>query len=259
MTLPVHARATSDGHRFGWIPDLPDYRDHQYAAISRAPLPDKVRLDLDPAEPPIYDQLQLGSCTANGIGACMQYGLRKQGLPDFMPSRLFVYYNERVIERTADQDSGAYIRDGIKVVHKLGVPPEELWRYDIGSFTYKPPVVAYEQALETTAVSYARVRRTGLDRALADGFPVVFGWSVYSNLEGMGADHKLTLPGSGDTFQGGHCTVAVGYQDFGKQRYYRIRNSWGTGWADGGYFWMPKEYVTTSGLSSDFWTIKVVS
>ena len=51
--------------------------------------------------------------------------------PDFVPSALFIYYNERVIERTVSTDSGAQIRDADKDVAKQGVCPEPDWPYDI--------------------------------------------------------------------------------------------------------------------------------
>src|SRR3989440_2703094 len=110
---------------YGWIPDLPDQRDHLYAApppvVSALP----PSSDLRPHCPPVYDQGQLGSCTANAIGAAIQFDRMKQNLsPNFVPSRLFIYYNERVMEGTVSTDSGAQIRDGIKSVAKQGACPE---------------------------------------------------------------------------------------------------------------------------------------
>src|SRR6266436_8649661 len=99
------------GH-YGWAPDVPDHRDFVLAAAPVTALPPSV--DLRPSCPPVYDQGQLGSCTANAIAASIQFERAKQGLkPDFVPSRLFIYYNERVIEGTVNSDSGAMIRDGI--------------------------------------------------------------------------------------------------------------------------------------------------
>jgi C1A family cysteine protease len=56
---------------------------------------------------------------------------------------------------------------------------------------------------------------------------------------------------------GGHAVLAVGYDD-ATQRF-TIRNSWGANWGQGGYFTMPYPYLTTSGLSSDFWTTRIVT
>ena len=116
---------------FGWVPDLPDQRDHTYAAPQKVigKLPTKV--DLRKKCPPVYNQGRIGSCTANAIGAAMQF-VRKveKRKPDFLPSRLFIYWNERSMEHTVPVDNGAQIRDGIKVVAKLGVCPETAWPYD---------------------------------------------------------------------------------------------------------------------------------
>ena len=125
--------------RYGWIPDLPDQRDYHFAAPSavQASLPPAV--DLTPLCPPVYDQGQLGSCTGNGVAGVLQFDAMKESLPDTStPSRLFIYYNERVIEGTVKSDSGAQIRDGIKTVAATGACDETLWPYDITMFAHKP-------------------------------------------------------------------------------------------------------------------------
>ena len=125
--------------RFGWVPDLPDARDFLYSAPEDVLVALPKKVDLSAKMPPVYDQGQLGSCTANAIGAAFEFEQMKQQQKDFMPSRLFIYYNERAIEGTIDSDSGAMIRDGIKSVAKIGVCPEDTWPYDIARFTEKPP------------------------------------------------------------------------------------------------------------------------
>ena len=127
MSTPVTPRKTA---RYGWTPDLPDARDHLFSApqISLTALPPSA--DLRSTCPPVYNQEQIGSCTANAIGAAFEFETTKQGLPDFMPSRLFIYYNERAMEGSIATDSGAQIRDGVKSVAKLGVCPETEWPYD---------------------------------------------------------------------------------------------------------------------------------
>src|SRR5450631_3817716 len=108
--------------RYGWVPDLPDQRDYMYAAPTQFLIALPTKIDLRPHCPPVYDQGQLGSCTGNAIAGAVQFEREKQKLtPDFVPSRLFIYYNERVIENSVETDSGAQIRDGIKVVNKQGV------------------------------------------------------------------------------------------------------------------------------------------
>src|SRR5438270_9935471 len=132
--------------RYGWIPDIPDQRDFLYAAppaFLRALPP---RVDLRAQCPPVYDQGQLGSCTANAIGGAYEFDQVREGQRDFTPSRLFIYFNERTMEGTVDVDAGAMIRDGIKSVAKVGVCPEDLWPYDIANFRDRPPAKCFTAA-----------------------------------------------------------------------------------------------------------------
>src|SRR5471030_1891458 len=125
--------------KYGWIPDLPDQRDIIFSAQRDALAVTPALVDLRSQCPPVYDQGQLGSCTANGIGGAIHFErLKQQAAPDFVPSRLFIYYNERVIEHTVQSDAGAQIRDGIKTVAKQGDCPETEWPYDVAKFAHKP-------------------------------------------------------------------------------------------------------------------------
>ncbi len=248
--------------RYGWIPDLPDHRDHLYAApvVNLAKLPAKV--DLRSKCPPVYDQGQLGSCTANAIGAAIQFNRMKQKRkPNFVPSRLFIYYCERVIEGTVNSDSGAQIRDGIKTVAHNGDCPEKEWPYDVEKFTVKPLPKCYKDALKYKAVSYQRVVQalSQLKGCLASGFPIVFGFTVYESFESAAVARtgKMPMPSPSEKLLGGHAVLAVGYDD-ASQRFI-VRNSWGKGWGMQGYFTMPYAYLTDDNLSDDLWTIRLVS
>jgi C1A family cysteine protease len=257
MTSPTPRR----NGRFGWIPDLPDQRDHIFSAPAPVLTVLPPSVDLRPGCPPtVYDQGQLGSCTANAIAAAFEFDLAKQKLDDFMPSRLFIYYNERVVEGTVDSDSGAMIRDGIKSVAKQGVCTEDSWGYDIDRFAEKPSDDCYTAALDNQALSYQRVPRT-LDQmrgCLANGYPFVFGFTVYDSFESreVAESGVVPMPGEGESILGGHAVLAVGYDD--ETQRFLVRNSWGPGWGQGGYFTIPYPYLTNRGLASDFWTISKV-
>jgi C1A family cysteine protease len=246
--------------RYGWIPDLPDQRDHMYAAPPAFLTALPPSADLRPQCPGVYDQGQLGSCTANAIGAAIEFDRLKQKLPDLVPSRLFIYYNERVIEGTVHSDSGAQIRDGIKTVASQGVCPEPEWPYDISKFTTKPSAKAYKDAIADRAVSYQSVTQdlNQMKGCLASGYPFVFGFTVYESFEGpaVAQSGHAPMPASGEKTLGGHAVLAVGYED--ANQWFLVRNSWGTTWGLAGYFTLPYTYLIQPGLARDLWTIRLV-
>ena len=259
--------------RYGWIPDLPDARDHIYAAPRAAVANLPASTDLRAGLPECYDQGQIGSCTANAIAGAFEFALRKQALADFTPSRLFIYYNERAMEGHVGTDSGAQIRDGVKSIAKQGVCPETEWPYEPvpadpnGNFPHgsreatRPTDACYQDALKNRATTYQRVVQT-LDQmrgCLAAGYPFVFGFTVYESFESQQVAETgvAPMPGPSEQVLGGHAVLAVGYDDASKR--FLVRNSWGTGWGQQGYFTMPYAYLTESSLSSDFWTVRVVT
>src|SRR5437764_11378201 len=85
--------------RYGWIPDLPDHRDLVFSAPRAILRKLPTSINLAPKCPAVYDQGELGSCTANAIGGAIEFDQTKQKVRFFMPSRLFIYYNERDQER----------------------------------------------------------------------------------------------------------------------------------------------------------------
>ena len=243
---------------YGWSPDLPDHRDQLYdhdTAIN----PIK-KVDLRNQCPPVYNQYDLGSCTANSIGALYEFCQKKQGLKDFTPSRLFIYYNERALEGTIKQDAGAQIRNGFKCIAKQGVCLETTWPYIISKFTKKPTTTCYTEALHHQAISYKSVSQTeiALKACLNEGYPVSFGFTVYESFESQAVADSgvMPMPAKSEKSLGGHAVLLVGYDD--GSRHWLVRNSWGSDWGDGGYFYMPYEYLLNPNLACDFWTLRLV-
>ncbi len=259
--------------KYGWINQLPDKRDAEFRSYIR-PVPVPKSMDLRkwarPVQnqgglssssafcmPPIYDQGPLGSCTGNGIARVVQFDNAKQGGADFMPSRLFIYYNERDMEGTVAIDSGASIRDGVKSINKLGVCKETTWPYAIRKFTDKPPAAAYKEALECRSLIYHPIDQTAsqIEQHLAAGMLIVFGFSVYESFESVAVSKtgKVPMPNlRNERVQGGHCAVLAGY----KNRRGLVANSYGKFWGDEGYFTLPYDYFLDPDLASDFWVIE---
>ena len=243
--------------RLGWVPDIPDFRDKMYGAVRPTPATLPTLIDLRPNCPPVEDQGQLGSCTANALVGALEYLEQKDKVRFVNLSRLFIYYNERVIEGTVATDSGAMLRDGIKTLAKQGVCSETNWPYNIANFTKKPPKGCYQEGEKHQILSYARINTVDEMRAtLAEGFPFVFGFAVYQSFESpqVAKNGIVNLPEAGEKQVGGHAVLAVGYDDASKR--FTIRNSWGTGWGQKGYFTIPYAYLENRNLSDDFWTIR---
>jgi C1A family cysteine protease len=244
--------------KLNWRPDLPDARDKPYTLLGWRPyflLPKHV--DLRPQCSPVEDQGYLGSCTGNAIAGAIELLDVKNGAGFTDISRLFIYYNERVYLNEVDQDNGAYIRDGIKSIHKIGAAAEEIWPYDIEKFAEKPTAAAYTDANNRRFNGYYRIQSlTSVCNALANGFPVVFGFTVYSSFmsDYVAKSGMMPMPMRGDRVEGGHAVLAVGYDK--KTQRIIVRNSWGTGWGDNGYFYMPMDYIADRNLSDDLWVLK---
>lgn len=246
---------------YGWVPDLPDHRDLTYSAPAQFLMALPTSVDLTSKCPPVYDQGQLGSCTGNSIAGAIQFEQMKQNLNNFTPSRLFIYYNERVLENTVNSDSGAQIRNGMKVVTKLGAPPETDWPYDITKFADKPPASAFTDAANNKVTSYQRVNRSlsQFKGCLASGYPFVFGFTVYDSFESttVAQTGHASMPLPNEQVAGGHAVMAVGYDD--QNQWFIVRNSWGATWGMNGYFTLPYQYLLETNLSDDFWTVRLVA
>ncbi len=247
-------------YKLGWIPQQPDPRDKYFSAaknVNLATLPTSV--DLSAKCGPVVNQGPLGSCTANAIASALEYDQIAQGVKDhFTPSRLFIYYNEREMEGTVTEDAGAVIRDGIKSVASQGAPKESSWPYDVAKFKSRPSDAVYAEALDYQAIEYSAVLQTQseIEGCLASGFPIVFGFTVYSSFDRIGANGLMPMPGMLEAVEGGHAVKCVGYNRL--TGYFKIKNSWGTGWGDKGYFYMPYMFLLNPSRASDFWTIRKV-
>jgi len=292
---------------YGWIPDLPDFRDYTAATVSireilvptglpparvvpvpgtvkkagavaagRRPKPASLPASADFREwcSSVEDQRSLGSCTANaGVGVIEYYERRAFGR-HIDASRLFLYKVTRNLMKMKG-DTGAYLRKTMGAMVLFGVPPEEYWPYtdDGEKFDKEPPAFCYAFAQNYKTIQYYRHDPPGvlpgavLERVkahLAGGHPSMFGFTVYSSIELADKRGAIPFPGPSERILGGHAVVAVGYDDRVKiatassggecMGALLIRNSWGKGWGDNGYGWLPYEYIL-QGLAEDFWSV----
>lgn len=247
---------------FGWRKDPPDPRDRAFAPrFTAQELPREKSLKAKVTS--IFDQGQLGSCTANAVALMLRFVERKQGERTVALSRLFIYFWTRWMEGTVNEDSGAYLRDTIKVVNKQGAPAERQWPYHIENFTKQPPSEYDDDALQHQAILYARVPRSlqAMKACLVEGFPFVFGFAVFESFMRTGEDGIAPIAGVDEPLLGWHAVVAVGYDDslYGGAGGFWCANSWSRSWGRRGFFTLPYHVLLDPGQSDDFWTIRAAT
>lgn len=271
---------------FGWLPDLPSINDYTSEHKKVKPLLAKVHksgakstlassMDLRAWCSPIEDQLNLGSCTANaGVGMAEYYERRAFG-KYINASRLFLYKTTRELLKSTG-DTGAFLRSTMEAMVLFGLPPEDYWPYVVANFDNEPSAFLYSFGQNYQALNYYRFDPAGtakpallnsIKTSLASGLPAMFGFTVYNSYTQASVANKgaIPYPVAGEKVVGGHAVVAVGYNDALQIKNSTagakattgallIRNSWGTGWGDAGYGWLPYDYVL-KGLATDWWAL----
>ena len=230
-------------------------------------------VDLSADFPPVEDQGEIGSCTSNAAVAIVEYFERRAFGRHIDASRLFLYKATRNLLHWSG-DTGAYLRTTMGALALFGVPPEEFWPYDENSFDAEPSAFCYAFGQNYQAIKYYRLDPTGttppqllqrIKTNLSAGLPSMFGFAVYSSYVYSRQNGEFPVPSSTEPAVGGHAVVAVGYDDAkviqnpnpGGPRTtgaLRIRNSWGSGWGESGYGWLPYEYVLQE-AADDFWSL----
>jgi len=262
---------------FGWVPDVPDIRDMQFSLgdmpMTATPWPPKA--DLTPVmatqKLPRWDQSTLGCCVWNASAGVYEFTYRKLNPgKSYMLSRLFGYYNTRVIENTVKSDTGCQIRNAFKVMNKTGICHESLWAYDIKKFAVKPSAASYNEAkknmltnmTKTGKVFYACLPQSDffIEGSLNRGYPIVYGIAVYESFMSAAVAKTgiVPMPLKGEKMIGGHATFLCGYDrtNTGK-KFFVGCNSWGNKWGNNGLYYIPYEYVLNPNMACDFWTIQI--
>lgn len=235
-----------------------------------ASLPRKV--DLRAWCSPIEDQGQIGSCTAHASIGLYEYFERRAFGKHIDGSRLFQYKATRnLLQQTGDD--GAYLRTAMASLALFGVVPEKYWPYDESKVNEEPTAFLYSYAQNFQAIAYYRLDAVGVNKphlldAIKDhlhkGLPSIFGFTCYTSLD-HAEEGKIPFPDKKEDYTGGHAIMAVGFDDTMKisnplnrelvtTGAILIRNSWGTGWGQDGYGWLPYDYVL-KGIADDWWTM----
>lgn len=239
--------------RGGWKRDKPDPRDLRH---SYAPYRNIVDLRETGFLPPIYQQYDTNACTAMAIGAAIEYMNMKEKKPVFKPSKLFIYWNARLISGCTDRDEGAEIRDAFKSLTRWGSAPDVDLPFLVENIYQEPSKKAYEDAKKEIITQYTRIPSTKKDiiSALSCGRPIVFGFEMFENLFHDEVTKTGHIPMPEGKHHGGHSMLIVGIDT----DCVIVRNSWGLDWGEHGYGYMPFDYIENDNLTGDFWTLDVV-
>jgi C1A family cysteine protease len=255
-----------------------------------------TNIDLRDICPHVYSQGQLGSCSANAVAGLFECDEIKQGLKHpFTPSRLFIYYNERLIQGTTNQDSGARVSVSVKAVVDYGVCPEHEWPYDIAKFKDTPPDECYQTAQKHVCMKHRKIKQTlqqmiqclasglpyprseeakplcfakqrGLPYPRSEeakplcfakqrGLPFIFGINLYTSFDDVKNDGIVPMPDLSKEVIIGGHVMMCAGYDF-VNKWFIVRNSWGVEWGDKGYCYIPEDYMLNNDMTSDYWTIQ---
>jgi C1A family cysteine protease len=243
----------------GYVKDKLDPRDYVYKInknIAQVKLPQKFTLNK--TMPPVLDQDAIGSCVSNAVCNALGFLNLKMNKSVNLKSRLFNYYNTRVLEGNTDVDSGCQIRNAIKVCNKIGSCYEVTWPYEITQFNHKPSDSTYTEAKKHKLTVYQRVaqNRNAIKACLISGFPIIIGFLCYNTLFNPSVERTgdILSPTRRDYPIGGHCVLITGYNDLTQR--YEIMNSWGTEWGKDGYGTIPYTYIENPKYAFDFWQIQ---
>lgn len=239
--------------KYGALIDHPDVRDHLVAE----PVPGalfQVETDLSPYFPAIRDQGNEGSCTGHTARNLLStvwnlfYGVSL----DFSPQ--FIYRAERLREGDPDVDGGAQSRTMVAVLRDTGMCLEASCPYSDQGWRNRTTVEQLQEAQKYRIGAFHRIPSLDALRSVIDSkYPASLSIAVYESFESdaVAKSGVVPIPKPGEKLLGYHEVTCAGVSDSGKVL--KVANSWGTGWGDKGYFYLPFGYW--DGFITDSWTV----
>lgn len=264
--------------KFGWMKDYPSTKDYGIPEVT-----DKLHKMVDVTKPlkklptlvdnrkhcsPVREQGDLGACTGFMATGMYEY-MCKRGHSNYIElSPLFTYKTTRYLMHLTG-DTGAYIRSALGSLAIFGSPPEEYYPYDVTRFDRVPDVMANSFAQSFQALKYFRLDKgvpsdnklvDRMKEYIAKGFALGFGFTVFESFMSVGKNGQIPYPKPNEQVIGGHAVMICGYATSGDNIVFIIKNSWGEGWGDRGYGYIPAEYFiretnADAPLADDIWAI----
>ncbi len=201
---------------------------------------------------PVRNQGNCGSCWAFATTAALESAvLITQNTPGI---------NLDLSEQTlvscslnAGSCSGGYIDRASDYIRDFGQPIETCFPYVATDSSCLNACLTYQSDTDRISgwhwVATASPTVDAIKNALSTYGPLVTTMHVYSDFYYYITGTYSHVSG---TYQGGHAILIVGYDD--AQQYFIVKNSWGTGWGEAGYFKIAYSELT-SVVQFGFYTI----
>jgi C1A family cysteine protease len=240
--------------KWGWIKSLQKFGIPTYipkTAVAKYPMVKSLIC------PPVQNQFDEGSCVQHAFTSAMEFEEIENDTQLTMLSRSFPYFNYRKSIGDINGDPGTDPVVEMQQLSEVGTCREIVWPYTKENYAKKPPPEAYSDALNFRIKQYFILNSLNdMLGCMADGWGFVCGISVYQSFEDA-KDGIIPIPSRDDAFLGGHMIYVGGGYDRHKKAF-KFMNSWGTEWGQGGFGWLPFNYLTDRNLASDFFTIRKV-
>ncbi len=200
-------------HKYTWNRDIPSKND-KFMKFEKTSSDEEILAIGDPYKVPI-------STTTDAVSLVFEYTMGIQNI-----SRTYLYWNSR------DESPNTSINKTLRSIQKYGWVKGESWYNRLNYINYDPNSHSIESNRVNLKIRKIRVK--DIRSAISEGYPVIFGFTVYNE--------ELTYPKDSDNLLGGLAGIVYGYNE----DTYNVRTL-----NEDKVF--EKRYIEDDCLSFDFW------